>query len=967
MATKSLKKAEDVDEPSDFQINENVEKDCMARIKRWSTPTTSIGHDKTYPGFSYRHGLNATTEDIFPITKNDVSQFRDVDWGNNRKVLRNRVSNILRYASEIEELLEDLSGENSESKTWAEEGSGPASTDHLDINNVANMNVESVAGDNIQKVKTQVHELEDGIAMMRKQSATELMQLDHERKAAIEANETSLRSTTGRLQVDLDDANRKFRLKQTKIDNPEARKSYLVFKRDHIQSKIEAFENPAQDTSQLQSKNRELISENQMLVQQIELAKRERESAVFLQSQSDIQKTTHESPRRTNDGALRDYTDEFISSNFKDMINDIESLCTGIAFNKDFLTAFLTAIDVDELGDFRMCLRNGLLHEEIFLAYLQREIWRVGIQQQRHSGGSRPMGCTLVEERIKERLEFGLMKASRFPGDLTQLEDLVAAISNSFTNLTTIIATSRETISVSLETLVDESEYDLFPIILKVDESLLLGHIPVKDIEDTAVVIPVTPILSRLTLPETTTQQNSRILVRGTALVYEIKRSHLAQKAASIEDKIKSDIGVSRVDIRRNSARASSSEVPIGDEERCLSELKSSKPPIAIAPRPVLCRKSNVPVPDTVSPTPEVSERHIGEQPLACIEPEGLSWARDTALSHVKSISIRGIGPKYPFKFIRRTRPRNLSKSGPYSVHAESFTLQVTQVLQRLSRAKLSDLDLSTEYNFATLQKLSLENISETDNIKTAMTMLSAAPNLSHITLKFNLGKASGQQSDDAMKKRFSDLCDLLNTKSELLALHLESEDYTKMTCAINLDKLQEFRLYKFTDIEKAIITVDQFCLTKLHLCIDSRKAELFKPFFERMDSGLTDLIIMVDYLNGENDHIEINDVEMGDGSVAYQFVSSLNDISTLRSLAIIERYKDKFLDFGNLPRVALKYPSLLDRLDELCIVWGPYISDLVDEIEHHYDEEKKNRTSIDNTAGNVKAKFPISQAHVEP
>ncbi|KAF3904644.1 hypothetical protein ABW21_db0206393 [Orbilia brochopaga] len=256
----------------------------------------------------------------------------------------------------------------------------------------------------------------------------------------------------------------------------------------------------------------------------------------------------------------------------------------------------------------------------MFLAYLQREIWLVGINWQQQGTRTRMMDCILLEGCIKERLKFGLLEASKSANDLIEIENLIAAISNSFTNLAAIIETSPEPITLSLKPTDDKGSFDLFPIIRKSNGGLLLGRIAVRKIEEQAIVIPITPTFCRgqSSTNTTSTQNVGRVLVPGAAAVYEPKRSNLMGKNTSMDERSKSEIDVTWVDVRRNStANGESLEVGSNCATAGPGELK---PPIP--PRPILHRKPRLPSLET-SPTGSTpknstaSRRHLAPRASA--------------------------------------------------------------------------------------------------------------------------------------------------------------------------------------------------------------------------------------------------------------------------------------------------------------------------------------------------------------
>ncbi|KAK6337993.1 hypothetical protein TWF696_001465 [Orbilia brochopaga] len=631
--------------------------------QRWSTPLASGGPEKTYPGFSYRHGRNATTDDILQSARDtwrsNGSQFRDIDWGDNEQKLLNKVSSILRYVGEIKDTLELYFGEHTALKARIEEleYKDPKNSSHPDINDDSKSKTKYAPEDDIHDPKAKTRDSIDNLIGIEQQHAIELAKQDQQHDAMIRRCEGEYKSIVAALQADVKEKDRNLSSKQAIIDSLEDQKSRLIFDKDQLQSKIEAPENSIRDISRLQTRNERLMSENQDLLDQIGIAENQRDNAVLEQSLLETQlqhltgiihqcpscrglwelftlpsarinehpsrlnvwhcdfepdttfehqpesstslvDTRHDSSDQTRECPINEFSDEYISKNFRGLVSDIENLCTGIAFNNDFLAAYIKTVGPDELGDFSVCFQRDALENEMFLAYLQREIWRVGIQRQRQNTESRPMDCIPLEERIKERLNFRLIKASVCLGDLTHMESLMAAISNSFINLAAIVEASPEKASVSLDIPIDKSGFDLFPIIRKSNGSLLLGRISIKRIEDQATVIPITPVLRRRTFPTDTTsvQNDEYVLVRGTAAVYEPRRSGPMQTRAQI-DEFKPKTDVPLADVHRRSVEA---EEAFAAESRVnSSEPRESGPPVP--PRPVLHRKPKLPLLDTSS------------------------------------------------------------------------------------------------------------------------------------------------------------------------------------------------------------------------------------------------------------------------------------------------------------------------------------------------------------------------------
>ncbi|KAK6523440.1 hypothetical protein TWF281_001422 [Arthrobotrys megalospora] len=572
-----------------------VQNTTTPRAQRWSTPVEPPSKNYLSPPRS-RSRRHSTAEDISPTARLGSNgtgpQFRDVDWGDNGKMLRDRVSEITKCANDVERLVDGYLEEHSELqkklkvqvKPDSISSTGTKSSKAGTKSQAVSANVPGGSSSGqLQSLKDRILELEKKIKYMEKNQQKETSERERANLIAIQKMDSSAKVEVESLQAQVADLNLKLQNKNTKVESLTDQKSQLVYEKDQLQSKLEHGNRQAE---RLQSKLHQKGLETHNFQAQVQRFEQERDEGIkqynlvqdevdslrniirnckycasvweFTQHRSSIDVNVWycdinqegcyilPSPVQTpvsqvdNQYAVRSQisgiSDGFITENFKLLIHDVEKLCTLVAFRSAFLSDYIKKTDPEDLGEFKVCLQNNTLESEIFLAYLQREVWRVSLQLQSQAS---PIDTIRLEERIKERLKLHDAKTSSIPLDYDHLYSLISAIAKSFTNLFTILRTSPGHIAVSMDLLEAEAGLDLFPIIRRSDGALLLGHIPVKNIEENAIIMPITPIAYRQSLnastPNYPTQPN--ILVNGTAIVYERKRSASFPRNPSITGK----------------------------------------------------------------------------------------------------------------------------------------------------------------------------------------------------------------------------------------------------------------------------------------------------------------------------------------------------------------------------------------------------------------------------------------------
>ncbi|KAK6499069.1 hypothetical protein TWF481_011638 [Arthrobotrys musiformis] len=556
------------------------------RTQRLSTPVEPPSKNYSSPPRS-RSRRHSTAEDqISPTAKlsggaASEPQFRDVDWGqvgsNTGKMLRDRVSEISKCASDVEKLVDGYLEEHSEMQKKLKIKGDSVSTSSSKSriprncgkpqNATSNTAIESSTAQ-VQGLKDRVSELEKKIKHMEKHHQKELAEKEKTNLSGIQRMDASHKLEVESLKTQLADVNLKLQNHKTKVESLSGKldqKARLVYEKDQLQSKIE---DHALETELIESKNQQQLLETHKLQSRLQKLVQERDDAIkqgnimqdeartlrniirnckycasvweFTQHRESIdvsvwycdidQDSAYTPPSKVetslarlqvNDPpsplatAISGITDSFITENLKLLVDDVEKLCNLVAFRSSYLEFYMKNTDPAYLNDFKICLQNQTLEPEIFLAYLQQEIWHRSLQQY-------PQNTTTLEENILQTLKLFPAKAAEVNLDYPTVTALISAISNSFSNLFTILSTSDEkNIRISLDlSEAGTSAFDLFPIIRRTDGALLLGHISVKHIEENAIIMPVTPVVYRTHNPFT-----PDILVQGTAIVYERKRS----------------------------------------------------------------------------------------------------------------------------------------------------------------------------------------------------------------------------------------------------------------------------------------------------------------------------------------------------------------------------------------------------------------------------------------------------------
>ncbi|KAF3220337.1 hypothetical protein TWF679_009711 [Orbilia oligospora] len=584
------------------------------RIQRWSTPVEPPSKNYSSPPHS-RSRRHSTAEEICPTAKLGSNgagpQFRDVDWGNtntntntttvNGKMLRDRVSEISKCASDVEKLVDGYLEEHSEMqkklKAKIETGSSIATVQTRISRSTAKCPAVStsclseIPASQVQVLKDRISELEKKIKYMERQQQKELSERERSTLVGIQKADASHKIEIESVQKQLADVSLKLQNHKTKVESLTDQKSHLIFEKDQLQAKLE---NQALETTNLRSKIQNQSHEIHDLQSRLKRTSQERDGAIeqckTIQDEVNTVKniirnckycagvwefTQHRGSIDVNvwccdikqDGAgytppssvetslnhLKDLPDlpdtvfdnleRFFIKEFKTIIQDIEKLSNSIAFRLSYCDFYMKSIDINALSSFRHCLQNQTLDSEIFFPYFQYQIWHKILQPLSCPSRSSPHFPNTPPENevtpdpVFQTLKLDSAEASEIRLDYKTLATLISAIRARYSALAIALNFFQSQLKISLTPLetrkfeatdTTNTGFDLFPIIRRTDNGLIIGQIPVKNIEENATIIPITPILYYSTL-------TPKILVRGTAIVYELKRSAPLPRPPSVK------------------------------------------------------------------------------------------------------------------------------------------------------------------------------------------------------------------------------------------------------------------------------------------------------------------------------------------------------------------------------------------------------------------------------------------------
>ncbi|KAK6339883.1 hypothetical protein TWF718_009272 [Orbilia javanica] len=638
------------------------------RAQRLSTPVEPPSKNYSSPPRS-RSRRHSTAEEISPTAKLGTGagvgpQFRDVDWGtttttDNGKMLRDRVSEISKCASDVEKLVDGYLEEHSEMqrklKAKVSPVSVPASKTRVPKNggknqafSVSTISETSVA--QVQDLKDKISELENRIKHMERNHQKELSAQETSSSFRIQKIEARHKVEIESLQTQLADTSLKLQNHKTKVESLTDQKAHLIFEKDQLQSKIE---DHTAETTEIHTKLEKQVHQTRELRARLKGLSQERDEAIKqydnVQNEANLLKniiqnckycaniwefTQHrgsidvnvwycdinqggaytllphlESPLAQVDEPhvitprTSSVNDKLLAEKFKSIIQDIEKLCNLVAFRSSYLDFYMKTIDTTSFSTFKLCLQNQTLDSEIFLPYLQHQIWHqvlnLNLKLQ-----PLPANSPTFSKAITQTLKLHDAETSGIQLSYTTLTAQISTIADTLSTLFATLNSSDNDISITLSPLKDKDPttgLDLFPIIRRTDGALLLGRISVKNIEENAAIIPITPIIYQ-TLPSPNINA-AKILVPGTAIVYEPKRSAPFPRSPSITGKPTQKPHVSQ-------GKPPSPDTPTKEEPnspkilpRLPSFPKTQRPAPPPVLRPCLHRKPKLPPLDTTAIT----------------------------------------------------------------------------------------------------------------------------------------------------------------------------------------------------------------------------------------------------------------------------------------------------------------------------------------------------------------------------
>ncbi|KAK6513668.1 hypothetical protein TWF506_008107 [Arthrobotrys conoides] len=648
------------------------------RVQRWSTPVEPPSKNYSSPPRS-RSRRHSTAEEVSPTAKLGSNgagpQFRDVDWGStttttttttttdNGKMLRDRVSEISKCASDVEKLVDGYLEEHSEMqkklKAKVETGASIAPAVKTRIpRNIGKPQALYISGSDessvpqVQGLQDRISELERKIKHMEKHHQKELSERERSNQVSIQKVDANHKVEVESLQTKLADVSLKLQNHKTKVESLTDQKAHLIFEKDQLQSKLEdhalettAFhsklQNQAHEIHDLQSRVKKISHERDESIKKYNIVQDESKTLKniirnckycagvweFTQHRGSIDvnvwycdieqdggyvppssvEMSLGSVNKLSDTVMddSDIPEELLIEKFKVIIYDIEKLCNSIAFRASYRDFYMKKIDINTLSSFKCCLQNQTFDAEIFLPYLQHQIWHTLLQ-------SHPIPPPDFSETqsppylLSQILKLNSAEASNIPLNYKALTTLISTITTNYSSLILSQNFLKSHLKFSLTPLNPQEPtmgIDLFPIIRRtVDNALITGRISVKNIEENAIIIPITPILyhTPLTVPQ--------ILIQGTAIVYEPKRSAPVARPPSINIP-----GKPTPKPRISQNNPPSPDTPTQEEPNSPNILlhppSFSKPKASVSPpqlpvlRPCLHRKPKLPPLDTTSTT----------------------------------------------------------------------------------------------------------------------------------------------------------------------------------------------------------------------------------------------------------------------------------------------------------------------------------------------------------------------------
>ncbi|KAF3316324.1 hypothetical protein TWF173_002174 [Orbilia oligospora] len=570
------------------------------RIQRWSTPVEPPSKNYSSPPHS-RSRRHSTAEEISPTAKLGSNgagpQFRDVDWGNtnttavNGKMLRDRVSEISKCASDVEKLVDGYLEEHSEMqkklKAKVETSSSiTAVKTRIPRNNAKSPAISTsclgeISTSQVQVLKDRISELEKKIKYMERNQQKELSERERSTLVGIQKADASHKVEIESLQNQIADVSLKLQNHKTKVESLTDQKSHLIFEKDQLQAKLEEralettsihskLQNQSHEIHDLQSRLRRTSQERDEAIKQCKIIQDEANTVKniirnckycagvweFTQHRGSIdinvwycdieQDGGSYTPPSSVEASLNhlkdlpdlpntafDNLERFFIKEFKTIVQDIEKLSNSIAFRVSYCDFYMKNIDVDALSSFRHCLQNQTLDPEIFFPYFQYQIWHKILQPLPCPSRPSPHFLNTPPENeitldpVSQALKLDSAEALEIKLNYKTLTTLISAIRARYSALAVSLNFFQSQLKISLASLktrefentdTTNTGFDLFPIIRRTDNGLIIGQIPVKNIEEKAIIIPITPILYYST-------PTPKILVRGTAIVYELKRS----------------------------------------------------------------------------------------------------------------------------------------------------------------------------------------------------------------------------------------------------------------------------------------------------------------------------------------------------------------------------------------------------------------------------------------------------------
>ncbi|KAK6352185.1 hypothetical protein TWF730_009015 [Orbilia blumenaviensis] len=659
--------------PQDRAISTSQNTTPAPRGQRWSTPVEPPSKNYSSPPRS-RSRRHSTTEEVSPTDKlssNDARfQFREVDWGDNGKRLRERVSEISRCASDAERLIDGYLEEHSQLQKKLKLQSKVVNVPSIKTSRPNGIKVEVSSNEGTQtqsqRFKDRISELEEKIKGIEKDQQKKISEHDRSSHTTIQRMNANHKIEVESLRTQLADINLKLQNQKAKADSLTDQKVHHINEKCQLQNKLE---DQTRQTERLQSLLREKKLEAENLQLCLHQLQKEHEEGIkkyntvrdeanalrdiirnckycagiweFTQHRGSIdvnvwycdisQDGNYSLPLNTEPHLAE--IEAQPAENFRQLVHDIEKLCSLVALHGPFLEIYMKEVAPESLDDFRICLQQPFqtLEPEIFLPFLQREIWRLSLQSQHPQ--SVTVSPTDLEDNIKSQLKLSIAESNGINLNYPHLKNLISAIVDSFSNLFTILKSfsfsshdQKDYITISLNPQNNNKGFDLFPIIRRTDGGLLVGHISVKNIEENAIIIPITPVVYR----------SNQILVQGTAIVYERKRSALTVPVVTTPKKMPisgTPLPSHSPPISKRCRRGTLGE----DQEEYIT-------PYTTPPRPPLHRKPKLPPLDTAAVTATPTNSPVlHRNPKPPLPTRKLTSAAATVAKTAESGSTRSI------------------------------------------------------------------------------------------------------------------------------------------------------------------------------------------------------------------------------------------------------------------------------------------------------------------------------------